>query len=79
MSKLVVCFWLQMNRSRREADETMIQLEEQKRETGRVTRENEMELEKVCVRSSSNWVRNMPDNLLLTHWPLGDLKMILKM
>ena len=50
-----------MNRSRREADETMIQLEEQKRETGRVTRENEMELEKVCVRSSSNWVGSMPD------------------
>ena len=36
-----------MNRSRREADETMIQLEDQKRQTSRVQREGELELDKV--------------------------------
>ena len=39
---------LQMNRSRREADDTMVQLEEQKRHTSRVQREGEHELDKVC-------------------------------
>ena len=38
---------LQMNKSRREADDTMIQLEEAKRETSRVALEGETELEKV--------------------------------
>ena len=36
-----------MNRSRREADETMTQLEDQKRQTSRVQREGELELDKV--------------------------------
>ena len=36
-----------MNRSRREADETMIQLEDQKRQTSCVQRDGELELDKV--------------------------------
>ncbi len=38
----------QMNRSRREADETIVQLEDQKRQTSRIQREGEQELDKVC-------------------------------
>ncbi len=38
-----------MNRSRREADDTLVQLDEQKRETTRVQREGETELQKVGI------------------------------
>ncbi len=41
-----------MNRSRREADDTLVQLDEQKRETTRVQREGETELQKVGIMLS---------------------------
>ena len=40
-----------MNRSRREADETLIQLEDQKRETARIQKESEQEIDKVMFLS----------------------------
>ena len=36
-----------MNKSRREADETIVELEEQKRETTKIRRDHDQELEKV--------------------------------
>ena len=38
-----------MNRSRQEADETMIQLEAQKRETSRVQKDGDSELDRVST------------------------------
>ena len=39
-----------MNKSRREADETIVELEEQKRESTRIKRDGELEIDKVIIQ-----------------------------
>ena len=40
-----------MNRSRHEADETLYQLEDQRRETSRIQQEGDQEMDKVSTKS----------------------------